>query len=182
MTFLRDLPDNAVLLEVFRRYPETSGPLIAYHEVLLRGESPLSVAERELIAAYVSSLNACTYCHGVHSVTAEAFGIEEGTLQSLLGDIETASIDDRMKPLLRYVKKLTHLPARLTRSDADAVYAAGWNDQALHDAISVCALFNFMNRLVEGIGVTGDAGYFQMSGKRLREGGYAGLLDLLKTE
>jgi AhpD family alkylhydroperoxidase len=41
----------------------------------LRGPSPFTVAERELIAAYVSGLNACGYCHGIHRVTADAFGV-----------------------------------------------------------------------------------------------------------
>ncbi len=181
MTFLKNLPDDASLLEVFRAYPAMARPLIEYHEALMRGGSPLSVGERELIAAYVSGLNACTYCHGVHSVTAEAFGIKEGTLQALLDNVDTAPVDSRMKPLLRYASKLTRLPARLTTADAEAVYAAGWNDKALHDAISVCALFNFMNRFVEGIGVTANADYFQLSGKRLHQNGYAGLLKLLGT-
>ena len=54
--------DAVVLLAVFRAYPDTARPLLDYHQALLRGRSPLSVAERELIAAYVSGLNACRYC------------------------------------------------------------------------------------------------------------------------
>lgn len=64
MTFLPSLPDNARLLDVFRAYPDTAFPLLDYHEALMRGPSPLSIAERELIAAYVSGLNACDYCYG----------------------------------------------------------------------------------------------------------------------
>jgi alkylhydroperoxidase family enzyme len=48
-------------------FPETRKPLIEFHEVLLRGPSPFTEAERELIAAYVSGLNRCRYCHGVRS-------------------------------------------------------------------------------------------------------------------
>jgi len=59
------------------------------------------------------------------------------------------------------------------------VFAAVWSDRAFHDAVSVCALFNFMNRLVEGHGIKGNAEYFYAASKRLREGGYAGLLRLL---
>ncbi|MBI1330952.1 MAG: peroxidase-related enzyme [Alphaproteobacteria bacterium] len=176
MPFLRDLPENAVLLDVFRQYPKTAIPLIEYHEALMRGDSPLSIAERELIAAYVSGLNACAYCHGVHGVTAAAFGIEEDTLQAMLENVQTAPVDQKLKPVLQYVQKLTRLPARLASADAEAVYAAGWNSQALHDAISVCALFNFMNRLVEGMGIAAGPEYFRLSGERLHEGGYAGLL------
>src|SRR5690349_7984961 len=79
MTYLPSVPDDAVLLDVFRAYPEIYRPLLDYHQALLRGPSPLSIAERELIAAYVSGLNACRYCHGVHQATAQAFGIGDGT-------------------------------------------------------------------------------------------------------
>src|SRR5260370_40689490 len=107
MTCLPSLPSDAVLLDVFRAYPGTARPLLDYHQALLRGPSPLTVAERELIAAYVSGLNACRYCHGVHTAVAEVFGIPEGTLGALLEDIGAAPVTERMKPLLRYVGKLT---------------------------------------------------------------------------
>jgi AhpD family alkylhydroperoxidase len=84
------LPPRAVLLDVFRARPEACPPLIDYHQVLLRGPSPLSVAERELIAAYVSGLNACGHCHGVQAATAHAFGIPETTLAALLADVGSA--------------------------------------------------------------------------------------------
>jgi AhpD family alkylhydroperoxidase len=96
------LPDRAVLRDVFAAFPNTSRPLLDYHQALLRGPSPFSVAERELIAAYVSGLNACDYCHGVHSATAQAFGLDEGLVAALL-DVDAAPIDARMRPVLRYV-------------------------------------------------------------------------------
>ena len=52
-------------------------------------------------------------------------------------------------------------------------------DAALHDAVAVCALFNFMNRYVEGLGLSADEGYFQVAGHRIHDVGYAGLLRLL---
>jgi uncharacterized peroxidase-related enzyme len=134
MTYLPSLPDDAVLLDVFRAYPEIYRPLLDYHQALLRGPSPLSVAERELTAAYVSGLNACRYCHGVHQATAQAFGIGDGTLAALLADVSTAPVPERLKPLLRYVGKLTVSPAKITPADAQAVLDAGWEERALHDA------------------------------------------------
>src|SRR5712692_4146902 len=179
MTYLPSLPPGAVLLDVFRAYPEASRPLLDYHQALLRGPSPLTVAERELIAAYVSGLNACRYCHGVHTATAEAFGFPEGTLGALLADVATAPVPERMKPLLRYVWKLALTPAKISPGDAEAVLADGWEEQALHDAAAVCGLFNLMNRLVEGLGITAGEDYFQASARRLAETGYAGLADLI---
>lgn len=179
MAYLPSLPAGAVLLDVFRANPDTARPLLDYHQALLRGPSPLTVAERELIAAYVSGLNACGYCHGVHAATAEAFGIPEGTLAALLADVGTAPVAERMKPLLRYVAKLTLAPAKITPRDAEAVLAAGWQEQALHDAVAVCGLFNLMNRLVDGLGIAAGEHYFATAAGRLSETGYAGLKDLL---
>ena len=179
MAYLPSLPDPARLLDVFRANPDTARPLLDYHEALMRGPSPLTVAERELIAAYVSGLNSCDYCYGIHSVTAETFGIDEHTLTGMLEDLDTASVDDRMRPLLRYVGKLTSAPARVSPGDAEAVLEAGWEEQALHDAVSVCALFNFMNRYVNGLGITADVEYSTLSGTRLADGGYAALKKLI---
>ena len=61
MSFLRATKTRVSLLDIFKTFPATARPLVQYHEVLMRGESPLSVAQRELIAAYVSGLNACSY-------------------------------------------------------------------------------------------------------------------------
>lgn len=179
MTFLTELPPDGALLQVFRAYPDAARPLLELHEVVMRGPSPLSAGERELVAAYVSGLNGCTYCHGVHIVTAEAFGIPAEQLRAMLDDLDSAGLDPRMTPLLRYAGKLTRTPARMTAADADAVYAARWDDAALHAVVSVCALFNFMNRMVDGLGVSVDPGYYRTSGKRLHDLGYAGLATLL---
>jgi len=59
------------------------------------------------------------------------------------------------------------------------VLAAGWEEQALHDAVAVCGLFNMMNRLVEGLGISAGEDYFRMAAQRLAGAGYAGLKDLL---
>ena len=118
MTYLPSLPPGAVLLDVFRARPAIYRPLLDFHQALLRGPSPLSVADRELIAAYVSGLNACGYCHGVHQATARAFGVPEGTLTELLADVDSAPVAGLMKPLLRYVAKLTLAPAKVTPADA----------------------------------------------------------------
>lgn len=182
MSYLKSLPQDAVLLNLFKAYPETSVPLIEYHQVLLRGHSPLSIGQRELIAAFVSTLNACNYCHGVHEATAIRFGIDPTVLTTLMQDINDAPVEDNLKPILHYVRKLTLSPARMTSEDAEAVFAAGWDERALHDAVSVCALFNFMNRLVDGLGIDAGNDYFQTASERLAKGGYGGLLHLMKDQ
>ncbi|HZA74925.1 MAG TPA: peroxidase-related enzyme [Acidimicrobiales bacterium] len=180
MSFLPSFRPDAVLLDVFKAFPDTSRPLLDYHEALLRGPSPFTPAERELIAAYVSGLNACQYCHGVHTETAQAFGVPEGLLGELLADLDTANIEEGLRPVLRYVRKLTLTPSRITAVDAEDVFAAGWDERALHDAVSVCALFNLMNRLVDGLGIHADQAYYGTAAGRLSgPAGYAGVRTLL---
>lgn len=179
MSYLESLPTDATLLQVFQKFPASASKLLDFHELVMRAPSAFSAGERELIAAYVSGVNDCQYCHGVHTVTAEAFGVPEGLLTAALADLDSSAVDGKMKPVLAYVGKLTRTPSKVTEADAEAVFAAGWDEAALHDAVLVCALFNFMNRMVEGLGIRADAAYAKTSGVRLQEGGYAGLAKLL---
>ena len=156
MSLFPSLGDKPHLGAVFQAFPDAVKPLLAYHDVLLRGDSPLSIAEREIIATYVSGLNACTFCFGAHKIYAKVFGVEEGLIDAMMDNIDTAPLPAKLKPLLVYVKKLTVLPARIKDADAKAVYDVGWSERALYDAVQICALFNFMNRIIEGTGVTFD--------------------------
>jgi hypothetical protein len=81
--------------------------------------------------------------------------------------------------VLTFVRKLTLSPGKITAADVDSIFAAGWNDRALHDAVAICALFNLMNRLVNGLGVEAPESYTKMAAQRLADGGYAQLLDFL---
>lgn len=156
MPFLKSLPENAHLSDLFSRFPAHVAPLMAYTDGLLREPGELSVGEREMIASFVSGLNACAFCHASHKVYAELFGIDAGLIEAMVADLGTAPVADNLRPLLAYVAKLNKLPSRLVAADAQAVYDAGWTEQALYEAVQVAALFNMMNRIVEGTGVDFD--------------------------
>ena len=180
MPYLRSLRSGASLIDVFKAFPGTSTPLIEFHEVLLRGPSPFTGAERELIAAYVSGLNGCRYCHGVHTATAEHMGVEVGLLQRIVPDGELADAPPKIRPVLALARRLTLSPSAVTKSDAEAMSAAGWDDSALYHAVAVTALFNFMNRLVEGLGIELEPSYVAYASRRLAERGYLPLLEMMK--
>src|SRR6516165_1339699 len=117
MSFLRSLKSEAGLLQVFHAFSEAARPLLNYHEVLMRGESPFSAAERELIAAYVSGLNNCNYCRAVHSQTAVALGIRADLIPHLLANPQIDNIDPRMRPVLAFVRKVTLSPFNINAED-----------------------------------------------------------------
>ena len=154
MPFLKSLPDDAGPPSVFTKYPEIYWPWSQMSQALMNGPSPLSQGERELILAYASGVAGCKFVYGAHSEVAYAWGIQNGLLDRLLKDPDTAPVEARLKPLLAFVRKLTLTPGDMCQADADAVFGAGWNEQALQDAIAVTARAAFMQRLVEGHGFT----------------------------
>ena len=169
---LRSLPEQPVMRDLYKSQPASCKPLGELTEVAMRGPSPFTQGQRELIAAYVSGLNACNYCHATHSGVAAAFGVEPELFNALLTDIDLAPVEDRMKPILRYARKLTLSPARMSEADAAALYEAGWGDDALYSTVLVVALFNFYNRLVDGVGLALPEGYVAEAAKRLSTQGY----------
>jgi uncharacterized peroxidase-related enzyme len=172
MPQLRSLPAQPVMRDLYRAHRATCQPLGELTEAAMRGPSPLTQGQRELIAAYVSGLNGCAYCHSTHVGVAAACGIEPTLFKALLDDIETAPIEARMKPVLRYARKLTLNASPPSEADAAAVYEAGWGDDGLYSTILVTALFNFYNRLVDGVGLSLPEGYVAEAATRLSTKGY----------
>jgi uncharacterized peroxidase-related enzyme len=172
MPRLRSLPEQPVMRDLYKSQPASCKPLGELTEVAMRGPSPFTQGQRELIAAYVSGLNACTYCHTTHAGVAAAFGVQPDLFNVLLSDIDLAPVEERIKPILRYARKLTLSPARMTDADAAAIYEAGWGDDALYSTVLVTALFNFYNRLVDGVGLALPEGYVAEAAKRLSTQGY----------
>lgn len=169
------LPEDASVRNALRLNPAAGKLLSEYHQLILRGPSPLSVADRELVAAYVSGLNSCNFCHGTHLATAELFGVSGDLVRALIRDEELADAPEKLRPLLAYARKLTLDHNRMTADDARSVFAVGWSERALHDLILIAAAFNFMNRFVHGHGIEGDETLHAERGRYLFENGYAGV-------
>ena len=88
-------------------------------------------------------------------------------------DAQTSGLDDQHKALFRLIDKVNHESPAMTAADLDAARAAGWTDEALYFAITVCALFNFYNRWIDATGVhaLSDEAHRQ-GGKRSAQFGY----------
>ena len=87
--------------------------------------------------------------------------------EALVADPAAAGVDPKLLPIFAYAKKLTLAPSTVTAADAAKVYEAGWGEEALFTAISVTALFNLMNRLVEGTGITANPMMREASRERI---------------
>jgi alkylhydroperoxidase family enzyme len=95
-------------------------------------------------------------------------------VESVLQDYLTAPIDAREKALFALIDKVNRDSSQLRKEDVDEAKAAGWSDEALYDAMTVCALFNFYNTWIDASGVSDmPAAAYAASGQRLATVGYA---------
>ena len=94
-------------------------------------------------------------------------------VDAVLQNYRTAPISDREKALFAFIEKMNRESSRLQKEDVEKAKAAGWSEEALYDAITVCALFNFYNKWIDATGVSDmTAAAYAGSGERLATFGY----------
>ena len=92
----------------------------------------------------------------------------------MLNDLDNAPISEKDRALYAFIKKMVHASTSITQNDVDVARKAGWSDEALYDAITVCSLFQFYNNWIDATGVADmPALGYELSGHRLATQGYA---------
>ena len=142
------------ILHLFRFKRGATDHLVRFTEEVMRGPSPLSPGLRELIGAYFSKRNQCSFCSDAHAAAAAEY-LEEGLVDEVLRDVETSRLDESHKVLFRYIGKLAEAPHRVVNSDIQKLKDAGWGEEAIYDALTVAAVFKFYNTWNNGSGVQG---------------------------
>ena len=74
-------------------------------------------------------------------------------MAEVLGDIDSSPLPEKEKLLLHFITKVNRDSHNITATDTAQLRDAGWTDEAIYYAISVCALFNFYNRWIDATGV-----------------------------
>jgi len=160
-------------LVLFR--PETGKPLYELAQVLLRGPSPLTPAERELIAAYVSSRNNCGFCRDSHAAAARSlYNENESIVDDVLKDLTQAAVSPKIKALLNIAGKVQILGKEVSPDDVEAARAVGADDREIHDTVLIAATFSMFNRYVDGLAswTPTDPEVYTEMGQRLATNGY----------
>lgn len=132
-----------------------------------------------MLATYVSRLNHCAFCEASHTAVAALYGYDGTIVAQLAQDLTHANVAERLKPVFRYVRRLTLAPARVDQADVTAMDEAGWDETAVTHAALVCAFFNFMNRWVDGLGIPSDRAVVQFAADMLHKKGYTAVIELL---
>lgn len=162
---------DAVKLVTYR--PDFYGnPMKHLTQETMRGPSPWSVGDRELMAAFVSKVNECEFCIKAHSAVAGRAYRDEARVSAVLSNLETAPIEEPLRATLRMLAKLTR-EQEVDSDDMQAVLAAGASYQQIEDALAVCFAFNTTDRLADSLNfAVPDPKTFKSGAKFLLSHGY----------
>lgn len=170
-------PTTPGIRSLFEYRPETGAPLRRLAHALLHGESPLTKAERELLAAFVSHGNACVFCTMSHAAAARHhYGDAAHIVDAVVYNNDHSAISPKMQALLPIAEKVRKGGRIVTDADVQAARDAGAVDRDIHDTVLIAAAFCMYNRYVDGLAAltpTDKADYVPM-GKRMAEEGYDG--------
>jgi uncharacterized peroxidase-related enzyme len=160
--------------------PEVVPPMSEMAEVLMRGESTLSLAERELIGTYVSAQNDCRYCQSIHgAVAAHYLGAteeQEKLVEQVKCDPSSAPISAKLKALLNIALHVQQGGKLVTSADIAEARRHGATDLEIHDTVLIAANFCMMNRYVDGLAAwtPDDPDFYRERAVVVAEHGYSG--------
>jgi len=120
---------------------------------LLFGKSKLSREERELIAVVVSKTNQCDYCINHHAEALNNYWKDDKKIQRFIEDFQSVDLSEREQKIIRYIVKLTLTPYEIEKSDIDVLKNSGFSDEEILNINLIACYFNFVNRIVLGLGV-----------------------------
>jgi uncharacterized peroxidase-related enzyme len=154
-------PDGTVdnVMKVHSLNPDSLRSHFEMYTACMHKPSALSRAEREMVAVTVSRLNGCGYCLAHHRAGLERLvDPERVEVAAALASGEPALLSERERAMVAFAEKLTRQPAAMTADDTDALRQAGLDDRAILDLAQCTGYFNYVNRIVTGLGVELGAG------------------------
>jgi uncharacterized peroxidase-related enzyme len=134
--------------------PESIVKHMDLYMTIMFGQSPLKRVQREMIAVVVSKANNCMYCQTHHAEAVKHYWKDDAKIEQLKNDYTQIELSIGDKLLCDYAWQLTKDPGKETETIFfNPLKKAGLDDRAILDATLVIAYFNFVNRIVLGLGV-----------------------------
>jgi len=138
-------------------WPELFEATARLFGAVMQAETKLPRATKEMIATLVSELNSCPYCVSHHAHFMKQYGVDESAAQQITRDYKKAELDEKTMKLLEYAEKVSRNAYKVIDRDFDVLRNVGWSDREILEATAVVAQFNFINRIVDALGVELEA-------------------------
>lgn len=133
--------------------PESIVRHMDLYMTIMFGKSPLSRAQREMIAVVVSVANNCEYCQAHHSHVLNQYWKDDDKIKVLKSDFSKATLTNEELLFCELAWQLTRIPNISTEGIITKLKTFDIGDRVILDATLVIAYFNFVNRIVLGLGV-----------------------------
>lgn len=142
--------------------PDHFRAFFQFYDALMRGESGLSRAEREMIVVAVSAVNACTYCTVAHGAALRILSKKPHLADQVTANYRHADITPRERAMLDFAIKVTSHSGAIEPADLEAMRGHGFTDSDIWDIGSVAAFFNLSNRMANLAGMRPNAEFYTM--------------------
>ncbi len=121
-------------------------------------EGKLSRKQREMIGVVVSNSNQCSYCVGHHGAALSHVTQDIELMNKVVNDYSKAGLNKLDLEICRYAEKLTKEPYKVVEEDIFRLRELGLDDRTIFDVNHIIAYFNYVNRIVHGLGVDLEKG------------------------
>jgi len=150
---------------VFRTYarrPEHFRAFMQYHDVLMKGESGLTRAEREAIVVVVSAENSCQYCVTAHGAAFRILGKDAVLADQIAIDWRTADLAPRLRTILTFASRVNETGFAAGDSEIATLLDAGFTEDDIWDIAAVAAFFGFSNRMAGALDMRPNVQFYTM--------------------
>lgn len=132
----------------FSHRPDEARAFFAWHDaLLLKEDSGLSKAEREMIIVATSGANNCVYCVVAHGAVLRVYAKQPQIADQLATNHLKADISDRQRAMLAFALKVSHDSANIVEADFSTLHGHGFLDEDIWDIGAITALFGLSNRM-----------------------------------
>jgi uncharacterized peroxidase-related enzyme len=143
-----------LILKCFATHPPLLEQMMALASTLLFTDGHLTRATKEMLATYVSRLNACPYCTDSHAFYLCEQGADAELLRALFDrKLDSAAVEEKQRRLLEFAEKVTSESHRISSADVQQLQAAGWTEPQIAEAVHVIGLFAYFNRVANAFGL-----------------------------
>ncbi|HHS50770.1 MAG TPA: peroxidase [candidate division Zixibacteria bacterium] len=141
------------VMRVHSLHPKAMREHMNLYRAIMFGENSLPRCLCEIIAVVVSSANGCKYCIRHHAEALDAYWKDSRRIDLLAEDYRSAGLDDRETAICEYAQNLTRNPGNASEQSIKALSEQGLSDDEILTITLIAAYFNFVNRIVLGLGV-----------------------------
>ena len=159
--------DNVMRVHSLR--PSTmNGHVVLYRACLHDDHNTIPMWFQEVISSYVSTLNECAYSYSNHWKNACQLMNDPQKAEQIDAAFKIRApenvFDGAQLAMLRYAEKLTLSPGDMEEADVNMLKNEGVSDGEILEANQIIGYFNYVNRLLNGLGVSTDGdvvGYYK---------------------